>query len=75
MKLSFKEKKELEELPTQIERVEEAVKSLETRLASPEFYREPADVVRGAVATLEKMQAELHDAYARWDALEARRNG
>ena len=75
VKLSFKEKKELEELPTQIERVEEAVKSLETRLASPEFYREPADVVRGAVATLEKMQAELHDAYARWDALEARRNG
>jgi len=75
VKLSFKEKKELEELPTQIERTEEAVKSLETRLASAEFYREPADVVRDAVATLERMQSELHHAYARWDELEARRNG
>jgi ATP-binding cassette subfamily F protein uup len=72
-KLSFKEKKELEDLPKRIEALEAGTTTLETQLASPEFYREPADVVRDAVARLETLQAELQRAYARWDELETKR--
>jgi ATP-binding cassette subfamily F protein uup len=72
-KLSFKEKKELDELPARIEQLEETIRTLEAQLASPEFYRDPADVVREAVARLESLQGDLQTAYARWDELETRR--
>ena len=71
-RLSFKEKKELEALPTRIEELESEIAALEAQLASPEFYREPPDVVRTAVARLDTLQSELHTAYERWTALDAR---
>jgi ATP-binding cassette subfamily F protein uup len=71
-KLSFKEKKELDTLPAQIETLEADIRDLEARLASPEFYRETAAVVRDAVARLETLQGDLQRAYARWDELETK---
>jgi ATP-binding cassette subfamily F protein uup len=71
-KLSFKERRELDTLPARIDTLEADIQHLETRLASPGFYRESADVVREAVERLDALQADLQRAYARWDELETK---
>jgi ATP-binding cassette subfamily F protein uup len=71
-KLSFKEKREMEKLPKRIEQLEAEQEGLRARIASPEFYREPADAIAHALARLDELKASLHDAYARWDELDSR---
>jgi ATP-binding cassette subfamily F protein uup len=72
-KLSFKERREFETLPDRIEHTEAAIRTLETRLASPEFYRESAPVISEAVEQLSRLQAELKAAYERWHELDERK--
>ena len=71
-KLSFKERREMEELPRRIERMESEQQELHARIASPEFYKEPSDVIARALARTDELKDSLHDAYARWDELDAR---
>jgi ABC transport system ATP-binding/permease protein len=71
-KLSFKEKREMEELPRRIERMEAEQQELHARIASPEFYKEPPDAIARALARTDELKGSLHDAYARWDELDAR---
>jgi ATP-binding cassette subfamily F protein uup len=71
-KLSFKERRELETLPGVIETVETEIRETETKLAAPEFYLEPAAVVRGTVERLEQAKTEREAAYARWQELEGK---
>jgi ABC transport system ATP-binding/permease protein len=71
-KLSFKDKRELEALPSRIEALEEDIRSLEARMGSPEFYREPAETVNADVQRLERLQAERNTAYERWLELDSR---
>ena len=71
-KLSFKETRELEDLPQKIEEMEQAKSELLELLNSPDFYKtnHPAQVM--AVHTkLEIMEADLTVAYTRWNELEA----
>jgi ATP-binding cassette subfamily F protein uup len=74
-KLSFKEKKELEELPARIDAIEAEIGAIEQKLASPDFYREPADTVRVTVARLETLRAEHDAALQRWEGLDTRQAG
>ena len=37
-----------------------------------DFYKEPADAIRMALARVDMLQAELTAAYARWHDLESR---
>ena len=70
-KLSFKETRELEDLPQKIEEMEQAKSELLELLNSPDFYKtnHPAQVM--AVHTkLEIMEADLTVAYTRWNELE-----
>ncbi|MFB1490350.1 MULTISPECIES: ATP-binding cassette domain-containing protein [unclassified Thiocapsa] len=72
-KLSFKETRELAELPARIEALEGAQAELHERLSDPAFYqaaREEVAAVKGRLASLE---SDLETAYARWESLEARR--
>ena len=71
-KLSFKEQREMEELPGRIERMEAEQEALHARIASPEFYKEPSDDIARALARIEELKDSLHDAYARWDELDSR---
>lgn len=70
VKLSFKEKRELEGLPGRIEALEAEIRSLEAQLASPDFYRNGAAAVTIAVNRLDTARADLESAYARWHALD-----
>jgi len=69
-KLSFKEKKELEELPAQIEKLETEQEQLQSRLADPEFYRQGGSEAGALKERLETLEAELAAVYARWQELE-----
>jgi ATP-binding cassette subfamily F protein uup len=71
-KLSFKEKQVLEQLPARIDALERELKTLEGKLASPDFYKEGGAAIKAATDRLDPLQAELLQAYERLAALEAR---
>jgi ATP-binding cassette subfamily F protein uup len=71
-KLSFKERRELDELPARIEALESEQTQLEAAIADPGFYRNPAQTITDTLARLETVQAALLEAMARWDALDSR---
>jgi ABC transport system ATP-binding/permease protein len=72
-KLSYKEERELDSLPVQIESLEDEQRALNTHVAGPEFYKTGAEAIREALARLEHLQREIARAYERWDELESRR--
>ncbi|ALG67300.1 ATP-binding cassette domain-containing protein [Beggiatoa leptomitoformis] len=69
-KLSYKEQKELTELPLKIEQLEKQLHDLQLLMSAPEFYRKPAAETSATTAKLQKVEAELKTVYARWEALE-----
>ncbi|MDZ4806348.1 MAG: ATP-binding cassette domain-containing protein [Candidatus Eisenbacteria bacterium] len=68
---SFKEKRELEELPGRIERFEAEKQSLFDRMASPDYYTMKGDQVAETKQQLAAVEEELHRAYERWQELES----
>ena len=70
-KATFKEKRELAELPGAIERLEGEKQELFDRMSSPAFYAAGGDEVARAKARLTALDAELEQAYARWLELES----
>jgi ATP-binding cassette subfamily F protein uup len=70
-KLSYRDQRELEALPGHIEALETEQAELMGRLSDPGFYQGPAEDIAAATARLEVLEAELTDAYGRWEALEA----
>ena len=71
-KRSYKEQRELEELPSRIEALEAEQQGLQAAVASPEFYKRPASEIHEALARLEELETLLLAAYIRWDALDSR---
>jgi ATP-binding cassette subfamily F protein uup len=69
-KLSFKEKRELEELPARIETLEGQVGILHAAMADAAFYKKQASEIAETKATLDRLEKELEEAFARWQALE-----
>ena len=72
-KLSYKEQRELEQLPHRIEVLESEHSQLQAKIASPEFYKEGSEVIAKALARATVVDADLLAVYARWDELESRR--
>jgi len=70
-KLSYKEAKELETLPENIEAMEREQDQLHATLADPEFHRRnDVEAVNAAGNRLAALEKELAAAYARWEELE-----
>lgn len=70
-KLSYKEQKELAELPAKIEKLEAEQNELHRLIASPQFYQQAPDVVAQTMAKLNELTQNLTVAYQRWEELEA----
>ena len=68
-KLSYKEQRELEQLPPVIDGLEQQIAQLTAQLSDPGIFGDPA-ALRRVSETLEAAQAELDAAYARWTELE-----
>ncbi|WP_429886058.1 ATP-binding cassette domain-containing protein [Geoalkalibacter halelectricus] len=74
-KLSFKEKKELEELPGRIEALEKEQAAIHARLSDPDFYRNGGGDVAAIQERLVAVEEELARSYDRWEGLEALTEG
>jgi ATP-binding cassette subfamily F protein uup len=70
-KLSYKLKRELEQLPARIEKLEQQQAELEASMAESGFFEGDPDQVRRTTDQHAGLVAELKSAYARWDELEA----
>ncbi len=69
-KLTFKEERELADLPQRIENMEAEQQELYDAMAAPAFYRQEGAVVSRAKARLAELDRLLVDAYERWEGLE-----
>jgi len=72
-RLSYKEQRELEALPARIEALESEQRALGQKIAGADFYKEAPDAIKASLARVDELQRELTAVYARWDALESRR--
>jgi ATP-binding cassette subfamily F protein uup len=70
-KLSFKEQRELEQLPQLIEQLETKQADLTAKIGSSEFYKQSQEVMTATLAELKTAEDELAQAYKRWDELDA----
>ena len=70
-KLSYKEQRELGSLPGQIEALEQQQARLEEEMSAPGFYQSGYEEVQHVLGELAQIQAELEQAFERWDALES----
>jgi ATP-binding cassette subfamily F protein uup len=70
-KLSYNEKRELDELPQRIQKLEEEQHQLTVKMEAPAFYQQEGSLITQAVERLEQIQKELSQAYERWAELES----
>lgn len=69
-KLSYKEQRELEALPQQVEKLEEEIATIELQLAQPEFYQQASADIQKVTIKIEQLKKELAAAYLRWEELD-----
>ncbi len=69
-KLSYKQQRELDKLPAQIEVLEARIGGLQARIAAPDFYGQPHDRVQKALDELGSSNSKLEISIERWTELE-----
>ena len=70
-KLSYKDQRELEQLPARIETLENQLAVMTSQMHEPAFYQQAATAISAHNQQFAAMQAELETAYARWETLES----
>lgn len=69
-KLSYKDQRELDGLPAEIETIESHIAELQSAIAEPEFYSQDADAVQAKLAELKDSETLLEQRMDRWSELE-----
>jgi ATP-binding cassette subfamily F protein uup len=72
VKLSYKDHRELEQLPEQIEALESSVAALQSEIATPEFYAQENDAVQTTLQDVRDAETLLEQHIDRWGDLESR---
>ncbi len=70
-KLSYKDQREYDQLPSLIETLEHALEQLHQRISASDFYQQPSEQVQNTLAQLNEKEQQLEQAFARWETLEA----
>jgi ABC transport system ATP-binding/permease protein len=70
-RLSYKDQRELNALPEQLEQLEAEKHRLEGELSDPQLYKGAPEPVQLRLARLQTLSSELTAGYARWSELEA----
>ncbi|MBZ9610858.1 ATP-binding cassette ATPase Uup [Rheinheimera maricola] len=70
-KLSYKEKRELEELPALIEQLETQLAALQFTVNDAEFFKQGGEQTQSTLNQLQHTESKLAQAYARWEELDA----
>ena len=74
VKLSYKEQRELEQLPQLLEELETKITVLQTEIADPAFFQQAHDITDAKLKVLADTEAELETAFLRWEELEEKKN-
>lgn len=69
-KLSYKDARELEQLPARIESLESEIAARTDAMHDSAFYKQDAAAITAANQALANLQADLNAAYERWQQLE-----
>ena len=75
VKLSYKEQRELEELPAKMESLEADIEALQTEVNSADFFSKEIAYTQEKLQALAEKEAELEQAFERWEMLENIKNG
>ena len=73
-KLGYKEQRELESLPVEIEAMEGRRESLEDKLSDPGLYQDDPQQAQALSMELRQLVEQLELLYQRWDELEEKQN-
>ena len=74
VKLSYKEQRELEQLPQLLEELEIEITALQAEIAAPAFFQQAHDITEAKLKALADTEAELETAFLRWEELEEKKN-
>ncbi|WP_127471257.1 ATP-binding cassette domain-containing protein [Thiomicrorhabdus aquaedulcis] len=70
-KLSFKDQREYDALPVEIDALEKALRALAEQMNAAEFYQSGEEKIQATLKTLADKESQLEAAFARWETLEA----
>ena len=70
-KLSYKDARELDQLPIRIEALEKRIAEITEQMSSADFYEQGSAAIATITAELGDRQRELQTVYQRWESLEA----
>ena len=70
-KLSYKDQRELEQLPQIIEELDSELTELTENMAEPTFYQQDKESIAAVTQRLADIELEMKTAYERWEILEA----
>ncbi len=68
--LSFRQRRQLDEMPARIEALEREQAALHEKVADPELYAKGGREAAAVSARLAALEAEMEDAFAAWEELE-----
>nr|WP_282706627.1 ABC transporter ATP-binding protein [Haemophilus influenzae] len=74
VKLSYKEQRELEQLPQLLEELETKIAELQAEIADPVFFQQAHDITDAKLKALADTEAELETVFLRWEELEEKKN-
>ncbi|PSL14867.1 ATP-binding cassette subfamily F protein uup [Marinobacterium halophilum] len=74
-KLSYKLQRELDQLPEQMEAVEQSLEALQAVVAAPDFYAGGHEQVAETLAQMQQQEQQLETLMERWMELEAMQEG
>ncbi|MGH8178099.1 MAG: ATP-binding cassette domain-containing protein, partial [Steroidobacter sp.] len=72
VKLSYKEARELAQLPLDIEALEQQQQTLTAKMSSADYHRQGAEQMKADVRLAEDIERQLAQKFERWSALEAK---
>ena len=69
-KLSYKESRELEALPEQIDNLESLIAKLQQQVNQADFFTQEAEITSAILNQLQELESKLEAAYSRWQELD-----
>nr|WP_251372373.1 ATP-binding cassette domain-containing protein [Rheinheimera oceanensis] len=70
-KLSYKEQRELEQLPALLEQLESELEALQHKVNDADFFKQTTEHTQTTLNQLQQIESKLAQAYARWEELDA----
>jgi ATP-binding cassette subfamily F protein uup len=73
-KLGYKDQRELDRLPQEIQVLESLIEALHDKMSEPDFFRQSLEAIKSEQAKLAEAERESEQAYVRWEELETLRD-